>query len=42
LLLVGGATAAIGLALHLVGGATTIGQAFRLLLLPAASLLQDL
>jgi hypothetical protein len=37
--LVGGATA--GLALHLVGGATAVGQAFRFSPLPAAGLLQD-
>jgi hypothetical protein len=42
LLLVSGGAAAIGLALCLVGGATTVGQAFGLLLLPAAGLLQDL
>jgi hypothetical protein len=42
LLLVGGAAAAIGPALRLVGGGTAVGQAFCLLLLPAAGLLQDL
>jgi hypothetical protein len=44
LLLVGGAAATIGPALRLVGGATTtaVGQAFRLSLLPAAGMLQDL
>jgi hypothetical protein len=41
LLLVGGTAAAIGPALRLVGGATTVGQAFRLSLLPAAGMLQD-
>jgi hypothetical protein len=40
--LVGGATAAIGLALRLVGGATAVGPAFRFSLLPAAGLLHDL
>jgi hypothetical protein len=40
--LVGGAAAAIGPALRLLGGATTIGQAFRFSLLPAVGLLQDL
>jgi hypothetical protein len=42
LLLVGGVAAAIGPALRLVGGATTVGQAFCLLLLPAAGMLHDL
>jgi hypothetical protein len=42
LLLVGGAAATIGLTLCLVGGANAIGQAFRLSLLPAAGILQDL
>jgi hypothetical protein len=40
--LVGGAAAAIGPALRLVGGAIAGGQAFRLSMLPASDMLQDL
>jgi hypothetical protein len=42
LLLVDDGAVAIGLALCLVGGATVVGQAFRLSLVPAAGMLQDL
>jgi hypothetical protein len=40
--LVGGGAAAIGLALRLVGGAIAVEQAFRLSMLPASGMLQDL